>query len=173
MLAETKTILYNMPLMGEIITASGNVPEFEIKPGLGNEELQTSEVAPERSLSDARQGLVTLFHNRAAAIERKERALDAQPFDFTTGKFKPEAREAYFTGINNLITSLIGQKESSGTAARGAYKDLQEVFEDAEGNLDWLFTRQNMIQRSKLFGLEDRWRDDPKISPHLSGDFFL
>lgn len=163
MLAEAKTILYNMPLMGEMISASGNAPAFEIKPGLGNEKLQVSEVAPERSLSDARQGLVTLFHNRAAAIERRERALDAQPFDFTTGKFKPKDREAYFTAINCLVDSLT-------TKAR---RNLQEVFEEAEGNLDWTTEYQIELQHAKHFDLEDRWIDDPKISPHLSGDIFL
>lgn len=139
---------------------------------------------PDMSIDNARQRLVSflnarttapiiLFQNHAADIDARQKVYDAQPFDFETGKFKPEAREAYFTGINNLTTSLIGQKESSGTAARGAYKDLQETFEAAEGNLDWLVNRQNLLQRSKLFDLEDRWRDDPKISPHLSGDFFL
>lgn len=173
MLAEAKTILYNTPLMGEIITASGIAPGFEIKPGLGNEKLQTSEVAPD-SLSDARQGLVTLFHNRAAATERRERALDAQPFDFTTGTFKPGARAAYIEKINNLVNSLIGKKESSsGKPATGAYREVQLDFENAEENLDWITHIQKINHRDKLFDIEDRWIYNPEISPHLSEDLFL
>ena len=90
------------------------------------------------------------------------------------GKFKPDARAACIEKINNLVNSLIGKKESSsGKPATGAYREVQLDFEDAEDNLDWSLDRQIMLQRSQLFGLEDRWTDDPAISPHLSEKFFL
>jgi hypothetical protein len=93
--------------MIESTSISQNVPSLE-----GYVQLPL----PDTSIDNARERLlsflhartiapITLFQNHAAAIDARQKAYEAQPFDFETGTFKPEAVEVFRSHLEEVITA--------------------------------------------------------------------
>ena len=120
-------------------------------------------------LNDRITAPITLFQNHAltqqgALDTATQIPLDLQPspLDARTGGFTTEAVADYHAAVNSVINS----------AHQEGVDNIKAAYVRAHFAIKNLFDAESNNSRLELVKMQQRWMDDPTISPHISHDIF-